>query len=99
MDTIEFESVECKGGSIVVFNGFVPHRSAANASSFPRRAVFLTFNPQYEGDYHKRYYEKMNDMRLTWRESETVKVAIRQQQQYDKDARAELQAMSTIPKK
>jgi len=98
VDTIVYESVECKGGSIIVFNGFVPHRSAANASSFPRRAVFLTFNPKCEGDFHKRYYEKMNNMRLLWRESESVKVASQKQQQYDEDARAELQAMSTIPK-
>jgi Protein involved in biosynthesis of mitomycin antibiotics/polyketide fumonisin len=36
----KFESIVCKGGDIVAFNGWVPHRSSANASLFSRRAVF-----------------------------------------------------------
>ena len=93
---LEFEPLECKGGSIVLFNGWAPHRSAANASALPRRAVFLTYNPKVEGDFHKRYYKKMNEMRRAWRES--VALASRQRLQDKEDARLELLAMSTIPK-
>lgn len=57
-ETLCFENVACKGGTVVAFNGFGPHRSAANDSAFPRRAVFLTYNPKAEGDFHKLYYEK-----------------------------------------
>lgn len=94
-DALFFEPLSCVGGSIVVFNGWAPHRSAANASNFPRRAVFLTYNPMEEGDHRLRYYERMNEMREAWRES--AKLA--SQRQHEEDERAELLAMSTIPKR
>jgi hypothetical protein len=93
-DSLKFEPLVCKGGTIVVFNGWAPHRSAANASPFPRRAVFLTYNPKEEGDFHKRYYENMEEKRQAWRES----VGLASQRQCEEDERLELQALSTIPK-
>lgn len=92
-DTMEFEPLVCKGGTIIVFNGWAPHRSAANASPFPRRAVFLTYNPKAEGGFHKRYYEKMSERRQAWRES----VGLANRQQREEDERLEKQALSTIP--
>ena len=44
-ETLEFEDLSCEGGSIAAFGEWTPHRSTANTSPFPRRAVFLTYNP------------------------------------------------------
>lgn len=94
-DTLEYEPLLCKGGTIAVFNGWAPHRSAANTSPFPRRAVFLTYNPKHEGDFHKRYYEKMDEMRQRWRHSVGL---VKNQQPLDEGEQMEIQALSTIPK-
>ena len=93
-DKLSFENLTCKGGTVAVFNGWAPHRSAANTSPFPRRAVFLTYNPASEGDFRKRYYERMERLRNDWRES--VGLANRQQQL--EDERMEMEALATIPK-
>lgn len=93
-DTLEYESLVCKSGTIAVFNGWAPHRSAANTSPFPRRAVFLTYNPATEGDFHQRYYQMMDEKRQRWRES----VGLMSPQHRDEYEPIELQALSTIPK-
>mmetsp|Transcript_8528 Transcript_8528/g.12164 ORF Transcript_8528/g.12164 Transcript_8528/m.12164 type:complete len:362 (-) Transcript_8528:2495-3580(-) len=59
----KFEPIECRGGDIVAFNGWCPHRSSANLSPFSRRAVFLTYNSASEGDFHDMYYQKMKSLR------------------------------------
>ena len=88
-----FEDINCNGGSIMVFNGWIPHRSAANISPFPRRAVFLTYNPKVEGDYHLLYYERMKQIRDEWRE----KIGLEKRKQRLEDEKNELDALSTIP--
>jgi ectoine hydroxylase-related dioxygenase (phytanoyl-CoA dioxygenase family) len=93
-DGLVFDDIACKGGTVIAFNGWTPHRSSANTSSFPRRAVFLTYNPRSEGDFHARYYEKMEEMRSTWRE--TVDLANRQKQL--EEERLEMEALASIPK-
>jgi hypothetical protein len=93
-DELAFEPLVCEGGTVAVFNGWAPHRSAANTSRFPRRAVFLTYNPKEEGDFHRRYYERMDEMRRTWCES----AELASQRHRQEDERAELLALSTIPK-
>jgi ectoine hydroxylase-related dioxygenase (phytanoyl-CoA dioxygenase family) len=80
-EEMTFEDIICKGGSIAVFNGWAPHRSAANVSPFPRRAVFLTYNPKSEGDFHNLYYQRMEQLRNEWRE----KVGLTNRQQRSKD--------------
>ena len=74
----------------MLFNGWTPHRSSANQSPFPRRAVFLTYNPKEEGDRHAQYYAHMEKLRSEFRR----KTDIVQQ----KHEQAELDALSTIPK-
>eukprot|EP01040_Poterioochromonas_malhamensis_P012663 gene12662-13870_t len=54
---MNFHTIECKAGDIVFFSGYIPHRSKANYSNNPRRAMFLTFNKLSEGDFHDRYYQ------------------------------------------
>ena len=44
----------------------VPHRSAANLSNMPRRAVFLTYNPRSEGPKIKI----ANGTKITWKKSQ-----------------------------
>ena len=55
---LHFEDLVCRGGTIAVFNGWAPHRSASNTSPFPRRAVFLTYNPKDPGS--RSQIEKSN---------------------------------------
>ena len=93
-ENLSFENIVCKGGSIVAFNGWAPHRSASNTSPFSRRAVFLTYNPASEGDFRERYYTKMDEMRNAWRES--VGLANRQQQLEDEIFESD--ALTTVPK-
>jgi ectoine hydroxylase-related dioxygenase (phytanoyl-CoA dioxygenase family) len=92
-DAMSFDNVACKGGTVVAFNGWAPHRSSANTSAFPRRAVFLTYNPKSEGDFHTRYYEKMEEMRRGWKES----VGLVDRQKLSEDEKLEMDALSTIP--
>jgi ectoine hydroxylase-related dioxygenase (phytanoyl-CoA dioxygenase family) len=89
-ETLVFQDLSCRGGAIVAFNGWAPHRSGANQSPFARRAVFLTYNPASEGDFHDAYYEKMEALRNEWRAP--------QGQPLNTAEKLELEALSTIPR-
>ena len=89
-DSLPFERFECSGGTVVLFNGWVPHKSTANHSPFPRRAVFLTYNPLKEGSCRGLYYEHMDRLRSEFK----AKVGLERQ----RDEQAELDALATIPK-
>ena len=91
---LEFEDVVVKGGTIAAFGGWVPHRSAVNASPFARRAVFLTYNPVREGRCREKYYDKMKEMRDGWRRQ----VGLADRQQQTEDERLEMEALASIPK-
>eukprot|EP00532_Pseudo-nitzschia_australis_P005753 CAMPEP_0168171032 /NCGR_PEP_ID=MMETSP0139_2-20121125/4493_1 /TAXON_ID=44445 /ORGANISM="Pseudo-nitzschia australis, Strain 10249 10 AB" /LENGTH=365 /DNA_ID=CAMNT_0008088567 /DNA_START=73 /DNA_END=1170 /DNA_ORIENTATION=- len=93
-ENLEFEDLICKGGSISVFNGWCPHRSAANLSPFPRRVILLTYNPKDEGDFHKKYYERMEQLRNEWR----VKLGLLHRKQRLGDEKIEMEALSSVPK-
>jgi ectoine hydroxylase-related dioxygenase (phytanoyl-CoA dioxygenase family) len=88
-DQLEFEDLICKGGTIVAFNGWVPHRSGVNQSAFARRAVFLTYNPASEGDFHDAYYAKMEQLRTDFRRNVGLVTP---------DEQSELDALATIPR-
>lgn len=51
-----FQYVTCMPGDIVLFDGYLPHRSNTNITETQRRAIFLTYNPASEGDHHEPYY-------------------------------------------
>lgn len=57
VEGLEYETVQCLAGDVLFFSGYIPHRSEANGSSNSRRAIFFTYNPLSEGDYHDAYYE------------------------------------------
>jgi len=89
-DKLTFQPITCEGGDIAVFNGWASHRSSANVSPFPRRAVFLTYNPAREGDFHELYYWKMKQKRDDYK---TVLKAHR-----NADHEAEMAALNSIPR-
>lgn len=94
-ETLDFEDLVCQGGDIFAFNGFAPHRSSSNVTPFPRRAVFLTYNPRSQGDFHDRYYQRMENIRNEWRN----RVGLgRDNSQLSSDEQTELEALSTIPR-
>ena len=45
-------------GDIVLFDSYVPHRSGANQSAVPRRALYVTYNPASAGDRRSDYFER-----------------------------------------
>ena len=93
-EKLHFEDIECKGGSIVCFGDFMPHRSSSNITPFPRRAVFLTYNPASEGTFREAYYKHMEQKRNAWRQN----IGLAKRKQVLEDEQMELQALSTIPK-
>ena len=88
LDSLEFGDLECKGGTVAAFGGWTPHRSKSNSSPFPRRAVFLTYNPLREGDFHTRYYLKMKELRDKFRGEIGM---------LSEDEKADLQALKSVP--
>ncbi len=93
-EDLDFEDLVCKGGTIMVFNGWAPHRSSANLSPFHRRAIFLTYNPKDEGEFHTKYYEKMEKLRNDWRE----KIGLANRKQRMEDQKFEMDALASVPK-
>jgi hypothetical protein len=91
---LEFEDICCSSGTIVAFSGWAPHRSGPNQSNFPRRAVFLTYNPVAEGDFHEAYYAKMLQLRNDWK----AKVGLTSNKVLNEDEQRELNALATIPR-
>jgi len=85
-----YEELPCIGGKMIVFNGWCPHRSSINTTHFPRRAVFLTYNPSREGYFHDKYYEKMESIRKDWQE----RIEVMQ----EADSNNDLAALATIPR-
>jgi ectoine hydroxylase-related dioxygenase (phytanoyl-CoA dioxygenase family) len=90
-ESLDFEDIVCQAGTVVAFSGFTPHRSSCNTSAFPRRAVFLTYNPKKEGDFHARYYERMEEIRNQWRDRIGLGDGL------SADEQLELDALKTIP--
>jgi 2-aminoethylphosphonate dioxygenase len=52
----KWEPVESAPGDLVLFDSYVPHRSAPNLSDASRRALYATYNKASEGDFRERYY-------------------------------------------
>lgn len=54
--TMDWKSAPCEAGSIMIFNAFVPHRSAKNMTNKARRVFYLTFNAVSDGGYLRNAY-------------------------------------------
>jgi predicted HD phosphohydrolase len=55
-NALRWDLVEAQPGDLVVFDSFVPHKSAPNGTAAPRRAMFLTYARAREGEWYERYY-------------------------------------------
>lgn len=54
-DWISLPTAKC---DLLVIDSFIPHRSAHNASTSSRRALFITFSRASEGEWYNHYYEE-----------------------------------------
>jgi len=55
--TFDWEPAPIAAGATLWFHSLTPHRSAANTSGRPRRALYPTYNAASEGDLRVAYYE------------------------------------------
>lgn len=96
-ESLVYADICCESGAIVVFDGWVPHRSGVNQTHFSRRAIFLTFNLASEGDFHDAYYERMSQIRQKWRISSSLSNS-RSIATVGEIDPIELSALATIPR-
>jgi len=54
---LDWQPVPLAAGQTLFFHSRTPHRSSANSSSGPRRALYPTYNAASEGDLRAAYYE------------------------------------------
>jgi Phytanoyl-CoA dioxygenase (PhyH) len=57
VDSLAWELVPLERGQTLWFHSRTPHRSGANTSDRPRRALYPTYNAAREGDLRAAYYE------------------------------------------
>ena len=55
-DPRHYEALPTLAGDVVLFDSFVPHRSARNATDQPRRVLYVTYNRARDGDHRVQYY-------------------------------------------
>ena len=55
---LTFDPVVLEPGDLVFFDSFVPHRSAPNCSTQPRRTLYVTYNRLSDGDHRERYFRE-----------------------------------------
>lgn len=53
---LPYSPVECQPGDIIIFDSYVPHRSADNHSAKQRRALFITLNKKKDGEKLTDYF-------------------------------------------
>lgn len=53
---MQFLPVQCSPGDVLLFSGYLPHRSGPNRTDKSRRAMFITYNPSSDGTFHEQYY-------------------------------------------
>jgi len=53
---LPWASIEAKAGDIMFFDSYIPHRSPTNSSDASRRAMFITYNRESEGNRRDDYF-------------------------------------------
>lgn len=48
-------------GDVLVFSSWLPHRSGPNRTNKSRRALYVTYNSKYDGDFREKYYVDKRD--------------------------------------
>jgi hypothetical protein len=61
VDQLDWQLVELNPGDVVWFHSKTPHRSGANRSVAPRRALYPTYNALSEGDLREQYYREKQE--------------------------------------
>ena len=57
IDQLSWQSVETQPGDLLLFDSYLPHRSAMNETDHARRALYITYNRQVEGgDVRDAYF-------------------------------------------
>ena len=52
----QWQPIEREPGDLLLFDSWLPHRSAPNRTDRPRRALYLTFNLARDGDHRAEYF-------------------------------------------
>lgn len=60
-DKMDWLSILCEPGTMMIFNAYAPHKSDINRTEFARRVFYLTFNAISDGGYRRDDY--YNDKR------------------------------------
>lgn len=60
-DELRWEPVELSPGDALFFSSYAPHHSPTNTTDEPRRALYLTYNAEAEGDHHDAYYQEKRE--------------------------------------
>ena len=56
--SLSWQPVPVRAGDVLWFHSRTPHRSGANTSPLPRRALYPTYNARSEGDLREDYYRQ-----------------------------------------
>jgi len=61
-NTLTWEPVEMDAGDVLFFDSYIPHRSAENRSTRPRRAAYITYNRLSEGECRDDYFRHKREV-------------------------------------
>jgi len=53
---VEFVPYPAEPGDVLFFDSYLPHRSAPNMTTDPRRVLYVTYNKASDGDHREQYY-------------------------------------------
>jgi 2-aminoethylphosphonate dioxygenase len=57
IDSLAWQAIETRPGDLLLFDSYLPHRSAVNQTDRARRALYITYNRQAEGgDVREAYF-------------------------------------------
>jgi ectoine hydroxylase-related dioxygenase (phytanoyl-CoA dioxygenase family) len=56
--SLPWSPIPTQPGDLLFFDSYLPHRSAANLTDRPRRALYLTYNKATEGNVRDSYYRE-----------------------------------------
>ena len=73
---LEWQPVPLRAGQTLWFHSRTPHRSAANHSKQPRRALYPTYNAAREGDLRAAYYEAKRTAFASAPDGDRVRVSL-----------------------
>lgn len=60
--SVTWEPLPTSTGDVVLFDSYIPHRSQANRSLLPRRALYVTYNRASEGSFRDAYFAQKREV-------------------------------------